>query len=74
MDDERAILIVALFDPAVAVIVTVGAGKVVVVATVGTGKVVVVATVGAGKVGVTDDDSFETEDVPSAYFTTTLNL
>ena len=74
VDDERAILIVALFDPAVAVIVTVGAGKVVVVATVGTGKVVVVATVGAGKVGVTDDDSFETEDVPSAYFTTTLNV
>ena len=56
---------------------TVGTGKVAVgalVATVGAVKVALVATVGAGKVGVTDDDSFETEDVPSAYFTTTLNL
>ena len=52
--DGRVIFIVAFFDPAVAVIVTVGAGK-----------VVVVATVGAGKVGVTGDDSVETEDVPS---------
>ena len=73
VDDERATFIVALFDPAVAVIVTVGAGKVVVGAVVATGGAGI-ATGGAGKVGVTDDDSVKTEDVPSAYFTTTLNL